>query len=393
LRTADRDVAPRLLCLADTQLGAHGRLADQAELLERVAGLAVGMNVAGVLHAGDVFEGPVITPEQLAVFATFVRTLHAAKIPVLAISGNGRHDLAVRETNGLAIFDHIPGIHVSSRPEVVPFAGCAVCTLPWVHPGRWIARHNGGGGRDQINQEVADLLLDTAASLRLQARERSPEWPAVLLAHWSVSGAALPSGLPTDQLREPVIPLDGLDEIGFDHVVLGHIHKPQVVGERGFYCGSPLPHDFGEADCAHGVAILHIGETEEIDFPGAEFVEIESRAFVTHDLDLTTSEGVMALASLPDVPAGAILRIRYRASADENRRLDPAAWRRELLEAGASEVRIEADIVREQRARVHDLDEQASELDALDRWLATSEIETELAEKARETMQDWSDTQ
>ena len=49
-----------------------------------------------------------------------------------------------------------------------------------------------------------------------------------------------------------MIGLSGVDSIpteilkGFDYVALGHIHKPQRIGENSYYSGSPLPLRFSE---------------------------------------------------------------------------------------------------------------------------------------------------
>src|SRR5690606_10596376 len=51
---------------------------------------------------------------------------------------------------------------------------------------------------------------------------------------------------------EQVISLSGVDSIPqellqtLDYVALGHIHRPQRIGPRAFYCGSPIPLRFSE---------------------------------------------------------------------------------------------------------------------------------------------------
>src|SRR5205814_1684568 len=150
----------------------------------------------------------------------------------------------MRDTNGLAIFNHIDGIRVSSTPELVELAGVTVATLPWVHPGRLIAAHGRDVSRDETNSVVAELLLEAARGLRAQI---NGDAPAILLLHWSISGSSLPTGLPVDQLREPVIPHDELLALGFDAIIAGHIHLRQTIGHPldqvrpAFYVGSPLP--------------------------------------------------------------------------------------------------------------------------------------------------------
>jgi DNA repair protein SbcD/Mre11 len=380
----------KLLCTGDIHLGAGAeygrrpgdRLRDQQDVLERIADLAIEEAVDGILLAGDTFNGPAAPPEQLAVLAHFIDRLQG-RIPILAISGNGVHDLAMRSTNAVEIFNHFDGIQVYSQPDVVPFAGCAVATLPWVSPARLVAARN-GGDRDEIHADVAQLLLEIAARSLEDCRRVVPGAPTILLGHWSVSGAALPNGLPVDQLREPVIPIADLDALGFDHVVFGHIHKQQRLGGRGFYVGSPMPLNFGEAGHPeeHGVVIVHTDEREDVDFYAAEVRPIASRRLVTIDWASQDFEHLPPLA-IESAADGAIVRLRYTATAEQQRSIDTADLRRQLLVAGAAVVKVVPDIVREERARVDGVDEQLDIEAALDLWLAANEIPEGVAERMR----------
>lgn len=374
----------KLLCTGDLHLGAGAelgrapgdRLLDQSHVLGEIAAIAEVRRVDGILIAGDVFEGPGIPPEQLQLFAQFVAACHIAEIPILAIVGNGKHDAAVRATNGLAIFSHIPGIEIAARPDIYKFAGCVVATLPWVHPGKLIAQHGRDVGRDEINATVGQLLVDIAAELKTGCDTGFPDVPHILLGHWSVEGSALPNGLPVADLREPVIPIAELDQLGFGHIVLGHIHRAQEVGERGFYVGSPLPLNFGETHVSHGIYILHTDERESIDAYAAEYIEIESRPLRDLSVDITGDDQTSGLAYV-DVGLmwnelaedGAIVRAKIRATSDQWKRVDVAAIRRGLLESGAHSVKVVPDIVRADRARVEGVDENLAPLQALDLWL------------------------
>lgn len=370
------------------------RLRDQAGVVQRIAEIAVERAVDCVLLAGDLLEGPSALPEQLAVLADFVE---ACPCPIVAITGNSRHDLAMRETNGLAILDRLPGIRVSSTPEIIDIAGCQVATLPWVHPGRYIAAHGRDVSRDEVNGVVAELLLEAARGLRAQIRE--DDGPAILLAHWSVSGSNLPNGLPVADLREPVLDGGDLDDLGFDAVVLGHIHAPQYLlgdgtactvirsdGEtptsparKPFYVGSPMSLNFGETSTAHGVWILDLGASS------TTFVPVESRQLVTFDLadiEQWTADAQGDPLELA-VEEGAIVRVRYTATSDQQRRVDVARMRQTFIDAGASLVRVQPDIVRADRARVEGVDEHLDTLAALELYLEANAIDAALADQMR----------
>lgn len=375
----------KLLCTGDLHLGAGSeygrapgdRLRDQRDVWERILDLARERDVDGILFAGDAFEGPTPTSEH---YDSFLRPLRErwtdaeGPLPFLAISGNGRHDSAMRETNALQVFDGF-GIIVSSSPDVFAFAGCAVATLPWVSSARLVARRN-GGDRDEIHLEVAQLLVDIAARGKEDCERIAPGGRHVLLAHWSVSGSALPNGLPVDQLREPVIPLSELEQLGFDAVVLGHIHQEQLLATDPddpevsiFYVGSPLPLNFGEAESRHGVWVM---EFDDVCGASPEFVPVVSRPFVT--LDLGADELGGDVVPTHDVEDGAIVRVRYKATREQQSFIDSEHVRKTLVDAGAAVVKIVPEITRQERARVAGLDEQVDELDALEQWMLAEGI-------------------
>src|SRR5438132_14279375 len=118
----------RLLATGDLHLGAGAdlgrqpgdRLRDQEQVWARILELAVDEAVDGVLFAGDAFEGPTPTSEHYQAFVRPIQQVLQGRIPLLAVSGNGKHDSAMRATNALAVFDGL-GLTVSSFPDVYRF--------------------------------------------------------------------------------------------------------------------------------------------------------------------------------------------------------------------------------------------------------------------------------
>jgi exonuclease SbcD len=321
----------RLLCLGDTHIGSGSvyddRLADSAAMFEQVVAIAREREVDGVLLAGDIFDKPRPAPAELHVFADFLRRLERAAIPSVACLGNVGHDQsAANSPTALELFSFGDWMRVSRHPEVLPLGGIQVCTLPNAPTSRLTAAR---GTRDDVNELSVKFLLEEAARLRAEA-----EGPAVLLGHWSVGDASLPNGLPTSDLHEPVLPLFPLEALGFDAIVMGHIHKPQILNTAPrpiLYTGSPLCLNFGEADVEHGVWIAGVGE----ELFSAEFVPLDGRRYVTVDVDLTDppngsgDDATDVIAGAITLPiADAIVRIRYRCSEAQARRVDVHAGRR-----------------------------------------------------------------
>lgn len=343
----------RILCFADTQIGVGTvELADQRKVLDQI--VEHGLEADVVVHGGDVFEGPVVTPEQMRMFLDATEPLRKADIPVLILRGNGRHDSAVRSVHALDVLRDVPGFYVYDRPDSVVFGGVEIDVLPWVHPGTLIAQMNGSVDHDLVNTAVTDLLVRILRDLRLGE-------PAILVAHWAISGAALPSGLPVEEMREPILPWAELDAMGYAAIVGAHIHQPQNLGDPnldktpGFVVGSPQQLNFGEKG-EHGCWGLDLTVQGEA---VSEFIPLASRPFVTLDFD---HEDALAQVALSDqigweIPEGALIRVRLNLSEVEAQRFDPLYLRRRLMDAGAHAVRLDIDIQRETRQRAV-IDEQ-----------------------------------
>lgn len=366
----------RALALGDSQIGVQTvTLESQAQVLDRIADAAIEHDADLVIHGGDVFEGAIVLPEHLRVFIDFVARLRETGIPLLLLRGNGRHDMATREVHALDVLREIEGITVSDRPETIAMPGCNVTTLPWTK----LARDDLDAGR----------LVEIARSERTGIGN---DLPHILALHWSISGASLPTGLPVDQLHEPVIEWADLDALGFDCVIASHIHKSQrldhpELGDAtpGFYTGSPQPLNHGESGYEHGVWLVDVE-------PGAcslEFLAIESPQFLTIDGDIDQLGGDVLPSAMYDITPGSIVRLRYKGTREDDSFIDKDWLRREILAAGASRVTIEPQILREVRARAETLTQELSEIDALALYCEAQMIDPEMGEAMGDRLREW----
>jgi exonuclease SbcC len=379
----------RFLCVGDLHLEAGGdygtqpgeRLREQEDVWARA--LEIGRNAVAdaILFAGDAFHKARPTPEAMLAFERpLVAHRAAGGAPVYAIVGN--HDVASAATGtGLEVFAEAGLLTLARDPQIRSVAGVAIAFLPWAAAGRLVAAQ-GGGDRDDLNTLAADALVTVARGLRSMIED----CPAILLTHFSISGAVTPDGADVGLFREPVLDLRELEALGFDAIVAGHIHKPQMMspgqlvedaagshqaaGQPILYTGSPMPLNFGEAKSDHGVWILDLDDAGV----GAHFVPIESRRFVTLDITAEDALGVQELdwegcPAWVDV-SDAVVKVRIAATAEQARRLDVGALKRALVAAGATKVwAVQTEVIREDRARVEGLDETLDELQALDLYL------------------------
>jgi exonuclease SbcD len=381
----------RFLCVGDLHLGAgteYGtdaapRLRDQELVWEQVLGLAVDHDVDAVLFAGDAFHRRRPTPAELLAFQRPLQAFIAEHdIEVLAINGN--HDVesgalpSALEIFGREVDLHVePGLwHSAGGANIAVPGGVTVATLPWAPVARLVASRN-GGDRDESHDLGAQLLAATARELRAKI-----DGPAVLMLHWSVTDALTPTGVMTDEFREVVIELVDLEDSGFDAIVMGHIHKAQILAPTIFYTGSPAPVDFGEANVEHGVWLLEVNDEG---VKRHDFLPIASRPFVTLDVDADAAveaidggdvEDIAGITDLTD----AVVRVRYTATEEQARRVDHAALAKLLYADGVSKVfAIQPTILRENRARVEGVDEEIAPLAAVAAWCEANDVDEQAA--------------
>lgn len=375
----------RLLAISDTQLnsgktlGVENRLADQVAMLEQIIDIADTERVDAILHCGDVFQSRHPSEEARLIFKGFAeRAIDGGARRFVIVAGN--HDLTNAELpSSVDLYDDC---EFYRRPAVI---GDGLAVLPWTPPHRLAASRN-GGSRDILNSDVAELLL--AAALDLY--EKMDEGPKLLALHWAVSGAPLPTGISTEALAEPVIPLADLAAIGFDTIAAGHIHQAGIFHDPPpvFYCGSPWVNDWGEAHLEHGVWIIEEGVPR--------FRALEDRPFRRLFVDFTEGDDFSRLIEEPQAFKSyedAVVHVSFRANSEQAKRVSHHEVKAALAEAGAYSVAaMKWDPVREDRARVEGVDENLDAAEAMRKWLESQGIDgeraTELEERGQRYLED-----
>lgn len=384
----------RLVCTGDLHLRDGDQADDQQRMLDQLAALCEAEEAGALLIAGDIAHARHPSEETRAVFRRFCERVDET-CPVVAVCGD--HDVASTSDVPWAVLMDGLVATVHHRPAVWHGAGVAVACLPYPHRANLSTYLHDRPGLGPADVVGAEAVLATAQRLREEiARiDTDPEWhdphvPAVLLGHlkhW-IDGARIPSGLPAGAVG-PTIPLHEIQELGFDAVVMGDLHEPQVIdpGARPvLYAGSPMIRDFGEAHFDHGCFVLDV----EPDGSDARFVPLAGRPWVTIDVDITAEDPADARAALgadiglrADELPDAVVRVRFRATADQARRVDHAEIRLALVEAGAHRVTVQPEIVRETRARVGGMTETVDELQAVAMWCASEGVDAAAADQIR----------
>ncbi len=248
LHTADLHIGKRIFELS--------LIEDQKYILEQIADIAEKEAVDAVLIAGDVYDRAVPSTEAVSLLDSFLTGLQEKGIPVIMISGN--HDSPERVSFADVILEkqglYIAGNYQEHLKTVVledEFGPVHFVCMPFVK-----SAVTGGSN----SAEAVERML-SALPLTLSARQRY-----VLLTHYFVTGEH--GEAPELSDSETDVNVGGLDSVpasffkNFCYVALGHIHKPQHIGEgHVYYSGSPLKYSFSEARGEKSVNLVELNET------------------------------------------------------------------------------------------------------------------------------------
>lgn len=253
----------KFLHTADLHIGKavndFSMLEDQKFILNEIKDIACNHQVDGIILSGDIYDRAIPTGEAVMVFNDFLTCLSENGIAVYMISGN--HDSPERISYGEKLLARqkimIGGIF---RDELSVFQAedeygmVEILLLPFIRPSQVEEKTSGTAVEKIIRDYWKKEKEDFAGNKR-----------RVLVTHYFVTDAGREPELSDSETTIHVGGLDNVDASlfdGFDYVALGHIHKPQQIGNRPvYYAGAPLKYSFGEVNQVKSVLILSLNET------------------------------------------------------------------------------------------------------------------------------------
>lgn len=252
----------KFLHVADLHIGKivndFSMLEDQKFILEQIKHMALTNKAEGILIAGDVYDRSIPPAEAVTVFDRFLTDLSKLGIRVFLIAGN--HDSPERISYGEDFFDRA-GVHISGviKKELqvvkIPqeYGELQIVLLPFIKPAQ---------AGVKTTQEAVEKLL--AGYWESRQENRKQVIRRILVTHYFVTDAGREPELSDSETTVHVGGLDNVDASvfnGFDYVALGHIHKPQQIGNRPiWYSGSSLKYSFGETQQTKQAILLDIEE-------------------------------------------------------------------------------------------------------------------------------------
>lgn len=337
LHTSDWHIGKRLM---DRE-----RLPEQIAALDEIVRICDERDVDLVLVAGDVFDTYMPSADAEEVFFRAVKRIAGEKRAVVIVSGN--HDDGVRLA-ACAPLAAEEGIYLfGGGCDAVPVGGDRAVKAVASGEG-YVVIANARGEQVYINAlpypneaRLKEEKTDESYADKLRrwiARGEagfSGNMPHILLSHLFVAG-----GKVSESERD--IDLGGARAVpvslfsAFDYVALGHLHKPQKLGEKVRYSGSLLQYSFDEFEKKQAI-LLHTQEKsleiEEIPLSsGRKLVRLEEEnveraaallkqypgAFIELTLCLSaplTSQDTQLLRAANDGLVSLIVRTRAENSA------------------------------------------------------------------------------
>ncbi len=244
----------KILHTADLHIGksvnGFSMIEDQKHILNEILRIIAEERPSALVVAGDVYDKPLPSAEAVTLFDNF---LSALTVPAFIVSGN--HDSSERLAFGGRLMSPA-GIHISPvysgkiEPVIIEAEGekAAFWLVPFLKPA--VVRRRLEREELSTYAEAMEAVLDTL--------DINGELINIGVLHQFFTGA--------EKSGSEEISVGGLDDIPrsllscFDYAALGHIHRPQRVGENAAYSGSVLKYSFSEADGEKSVRLVDVSK-------------------------------------------------------------------------------------------------------------------------------------
>ena len=298
----------KIIHTADWHLGnvfhRHNRVAEHRHFFGWLRDTIVQQQPDALIVSGDIFDGPNPAAEVQRLFYDFLTHLsveHAGNHDSGARLEAGEellrlHNIFVRGTvwkdaEGETYFERmiLPlAPRGSDTAEVVCYA------LPFLRPADYPA---GLSVQDGLRHYLTNLdkRLKKTAFKRL---------PVVVAAHFYAHGALIQAHEHSERLVVGGQDMVEIDTMGkaYAYVALGHIHRPQAVGNCANvrYAGSPLALSFSERDYKRTVNLVEIDTQGHVETTSLFYTPLCALVSLPERGALDPQEALSRLRSLPD---------------------------------------------------------------------------------------------
>lgn len=378
--------------------GVNLRSLDTVKCLEYMVEKAREEHPDLVCISGDVFHqeqiGPVRYSDEMVTATRIIDELSKVSKFVVVMRGTPNHDGFGQFRVLTKMLEHNKKVAVVTTPQVISTPIADIVCIPGFDKQEFRAKFPGLSAEEE-NLTWTKYISEMVMGLRAQCSQTNivaDMVPAILMAHYTVPGCNMESGQTSFFSNfEPVIPRESLQTARFDAVLLGHIHRPQMLEglENVFYSGAINAMNFNDEGQKRG---FWIHEFEKKSLKKGHFYETPYRKFQTikwdkEDVAEYLRSGKMYLIEKDYTSScmDAIVRLQYSCDTEQKKTLNIPVLQKDLYEIGAFYV---ADIEAESMMNITNrqlLSEESDPLLNLKKWLdekcfTDSEKIVELAE-------------
>ena len=247
------------------QLHSYNLKEDQEAILSQVVEAARRLHPDAVVIAGDIYDKQVPSAEAVTVFNCFLTELSDIAPPISVLITAGNHDSARRLDYASEILDrhhiHIAGVPPIEQGEYLKkvtfqdaYGEVDFYLLPFVKPGYV---------RNLLDDEMEGNSYTEAVRMLLEREDIDVSKRNVLVSHQFYTFG----GNEPQRSDSEAVVVGGLDNVDagvlekFDYAALGHIHRPQQIGNSRFrYCGTLLKYSVSESEDNKHLLMVDLGE-------------------------------------------------------------------------------------------------------------------------------------
>lgn len=219
--------------------GVNLRLQDTVKCLEYMVEVAQKEKPDIVCISGDIFHqeqiGPVRYSDEMIIATDTITKLADIAKGVIVMRGTPNHDGSGQFRVLDRMFAKTSHVHIITAPTVLHTPYTDIACIPGFDKQEFRAKFPGLSA-DEENLAWTKYISDMVFALRAEC-EKTP----ILMAHYTVPGCNMESGQTSFFTNfEPVIPREALMAARYEAVLLGHIHRPQIIEgfDNVFYSGA-----------------------------------------------------------------------------------------------------------------------------------------------------------
>lgn len=321
--------------------GVNLRSQDTVKCLEYMVQVAIEEKPDIVCVSGDIFHqeqvGPVRYSDEMITATNIITSLAHFSKYVIVMRGTPNHDGAAQFRVLERMLLNIRNVDVVTEPGVIKTPWADIACLPGFDKQEFRAKFPGLSA-DEENLAWTKYISDMVFALRAEC-EKTP----ILMAHYTVPGCNMESGQTSFFTNfEPVIPREALIAARYEAVLLGHIHRPQIIEgfDNVFYSGAINAMNFNDEGQDRGFWIHEFNEKGTLVKGHRYTTPYRQFHTITWDPDEVGDyirEGAMYLhrTGISEDVTDKIVRVRYSCTSEQKKALNIPLLQKNLYELGA----------------------------------------------------------